>query len=125
MRSIKGTLAYWKKVFYEVLSMVKQVGQPAFFMRLIAELKWGELISIRDKSKGEKLISDRINSMNYFEGLSYLNFNLVLITRQFQYITEAFFQTIVLNGPLGRVKYYAMRVEFQVCGSPYIPSNIF
>ena len=39
MRSIKGTLAYWKKVFYEVLSMVKQVGQPAFFMRLIAELK--------------------------------------------------------------------------------------
>ena len=105
--------------------MVKQVGQPAFFMRLIAELKWGELISIRDKSKGEKLISDRINSMNYFEGLSYLNFNLVLITRQFQYIIEAFFQTIVLNGPLGRVKYYAMRVEFQVCGSPYIPSNIF
>ena len=125
MRSIKGTLAYWKKVFYEVLSMVKQVGQPAFFMRLIAELKWGELISIRDKSKGEKLISDRINSMNYFEGLSYLNFNLVLITRQFQYIIEAFFQTIVLNGPLGRVKYYATRVEFQVCGSPYIPSNIF
>ena len=88
-------------------------------------MKWGELISIRGKSKGEKLISDRINSMNYFEGLSYLNFNLVLITRQFQYIIEAFFKTIVLNGPLGRVKYYAIRVEFQVCGSPYIPSNIF
>ena len=30
------------------------------------------------------------------------------------------FKQFFLNGPLGRVKYYAIRVEFQVCGSPHI-----
>ena len=60
--------------------------------------------------------------MDYFERCGYLNFNSVLMARQFQYIVEAFFQAIVLNGPLGRVNYYAIKVEFQVCGSPHIYS---
>ena len=60
--------------------------------------------------------------MDYFERCGYLNFNSVLLARQFQYIVEAFFQTIVLNGPLGRVNYYAIKVEFHVCGSPHIYS---
>ena len=67
-----------------------------------ADLKWNELISIIGKLKGEKLTSERISSMDYFERCS-LNFNSVLLASQFQYRVEAFFLTIVLNGPLGRV----------------------
>ena len=67
-----------------------------------ADLKWNELISIIGKLKGEKLTSERISSMDYFERCS-LNFNSVLFASQFQYRVEAFFLTIVLNGPLGRV----------------------
>ena len=89
--------------------MVKQVGLPTFFMTLsCADLQWDELISIIGKLKGEKLISERISRMDYFQCCSYLNFNPVLLACQFQYRVEAFFQTTVLNGPLGRVKY---RVE--------------
>ena len=35
---------------------------------------------------------------------------------------EVFFKEIIVNGPLGKVKYYAIRVEFQVRGSPHIHS---
>ena len=106
--------------------MAKQVGLPTFFMTLSsADLQWHELISITKKLKGEKLTSERISSMDHFERCSYLNFNPALLARQFQYRVETFFQTIVSNGPLGRVKYYAIRVEFQVRGSPHIHSFLW
>ena len=45
MMHIKGTPAYWKKVLYEVLAMVKQLGLPIFFKILsCADVKWNELI---------------------------------------------------------------------------------
>ena len=60
--------------------------------------------------------------MDFFERCTYLNMNPVLPARHFQYRVEVFFKVIVLNGPLGKVKYYAIRVEFQVRGSPDIHS---
>jgi len=58
--------------------------------------------------------------MDYFERCKYLNLNPVLLARHFQYRVETFFQTIIVNGPLGKVRYHAIRVEFQVRGSPHI-----
>ena len=53
--------------------MGKQVGLPTFFMALgCADLQWDELTSIIGKLKGEKLTSERISSMDYFERCSYL-----------------------------------------------------
>ena len=75
-----------------------------------AELQWDELIYIIGKLKGEVLTSKRISSIDYFERCNYLNFNPVLLALQFQYRVKAFLQTIALNGPLSRVKYYAIRV---------------
>ena len=47
MSNIKGTPACWKKFLFEVLTMVKQLGLPTFFMTLsCADLRWDELISI-------------------------------------------------------------------------------
>ena len=37
----------------------------------------------------------------------------------FQYRVEVFFKEIVVDGPLGKTKYYAIGVEFQVRGSPH------
>ena len=54
-----------------------------------------------------------------------LNKNPVLVARHFQYRVEAFLNRIVLNGPLGKTKYYAIHVEFQVKGIPHIHSFIW
>ena len=50
---------------------------------------------------------------------------LVLVARHFQYRVEIFFKIIVLDGPLGKTQYYAIRVEFQVRGSPHTHSFIW
>ena len=63
--------------------------------------------------------------MDFFERCKYLNLNPVLLARHFQYRAEVFSEAIVVNGPLGKVKYHAIRVEFQVQGSPHIHSFLW
>ena len=47
MSSIKGTPAYWKKILFEVLAMVKQPSITIFFMTLsCADVRWNELVEI-------------------------------------------------------------------------------
>ena len=126
MNSVKGTPAYWKKFLFEVLAMVKQLGLPSFFMTLsCADLRWNELIAIISKLKGENLSEEDINSISYFERCRYLNLNPVLLARYFQYRVEVFFKEIVVDGPLGKVIYYAIRVEFQIRGIPHIHSFLW
>ena len=115
MYTIKGTPAYWKKFLYEVLAMVKQLGLPTFFMILsCANLRWNELISVIAELNGENLEEDDINNMDFFKRCHYLNLNPVVLARHFQYRFEVFFKVVIADGPLGKVKYYAIRVEFQV-----------
>ena len=51
--------------------------------------------------------------------------NPVLLAKHFQYRVETFFKVIVWNGTFRKAKYYAIRVEFQVKGSPHINSFIW
>ena len=126
MNPIKGTPAYWKRFLFEVLAMVRQLGLPTYFMTLsCADLRWNELVSIISKLNGENLTDEQINNLTYFERCNYLNSNPVLLARHFQYRVEVFFKEIIVNGPLGKVKYYAIRVEFQVRGSPHIHSFLW
>ena len=63
--------------------------------------------------------------MSCHERCDTLNKNPVLVVRHFQYRVEMFFKIIVLDGPLGKTQYYAIRVEFQVRGSLHIRSFIW
>lgn len=53
---------------------------------------------------------------------SLLNSNPVLVERSFQYRVEVFFKEIVIDGPLEKMKYCAICVEFQIRGSTHINS---
>ena len=126
MNTIKGTPAYWKRFLFEVLAMVKQLGLPTFFMTLsCADLRWNELVSIISKLNGLNLSEDDIKNLDYFKRCEILNNNPVLLARHFQYRVEVFFKEIIIDGPLGKVKYYAIRVEFQFRGSPHIHSFLW
>ena len=126
MNTMKGTPAYWKRFLFEVLAMVKQLGVPTFFMTLsCADLRWNELVSIISKLNGLNLTDDDINNMDYFQRCEILNSNPVLLARHFQYRVEVFFTEIIIDGPLGKVKYHAIRVEFQFRGSPHIHSFLW
>ena len=126
MSSIKGTPGYWKKFLHQVLAMVKQLGTPTFFLTLsCADLRWNELISIIFKLNRVDISDEEVDEMTYHERCDTLNKNPVLVARHFQYRVEMFFKIIVLDGPLGKTQYYAIRIEFQVRGSPHIHSFIW
>ena len=67
MNSITGTLACWKKFKSKVLAMVKQLGVPIFFLTLsCAELRWDELIKIKEKlNKADKVHADMSDLSNH------------------------------------------------------------
>ena len=46
------------------------------------------------------------------------------MARHFQYKVEVFFKQIILDGPLGKTKYYAMRIEIQKRVSLHVSSFI-
>ena len=58
--------------------------------------------------------------MAYHQRSQLLKSNPVLVARHFQYRVEVFFKEIIIDGPLKKTKYYAIRVEFQVCGFPHV-----
>lgn len=126
MSNIKGTPAYWKNFLFEVLAMVKQLGLPTFFMTLsCADLRWPEIPSIISKLSGTQITDKEILEMSYLDKCRLLNSNPVLLARHFQYRVEVFFKEIIVDGPLGKVKYHAIRAEFQVRGSPHIHSFLW
>ena len=47
------------------------------------------------------------------------NNNPLLVPKHFQYIVEVYFKLMVIDGPLGKLKHYAIRLEFQTRGSPH------
>lgn len=68
---------------------------------------------------------DDIKNMLYQERCNTLNKNWVIVARHFQYGVKVSLKVIVLNGPLDKTRYFAVRVEFQVRGSPHVHSFIW
>ena len=90
-----------------------------------ADLRCDELIFIIATLHEKKLSNEEMHNMDFFTRCSYLNLNPVLLVRHFQYRVEKCFKIIVLDGPLHKVKYHAIRIEFQVPGSPHVHSFLW
>ena len=82
------------------------------------DLYWNELISISAEFIAEKLQDKYINNLNFFQRCDYLNLSLVFIAWHFQCFKVIFY------GSVGKVKYYEIKVELQVRGSPHIHSSL-
>ena len=115
MKNIRGTVAYFKNQLYNLLAMFKALGPPTLFMTLSADdMHWKELGCL-------------LNNLDYNDVSNESNFHGVkrdpLMTAvHFERRFDALMRHIVLNGiqPLGKVRDYFARVEFQNRGSPHI-----
>ena len=54
-----------------------------------------------------------------------VNNNPVLVARHFQHKVEVFFEEILTDVPLGKTKYYAIRIKFKERVSPHFHSFIW
>ena len=121
MNSIKGTPAYWKKFLFNVLAMVKRLGVATFFMTISsADLKWNGLVLIINRLQRLDLSEENIRNLSFQDRCRLLNSNIVVVAKHFQYRVAVFLKGVIVDGPLGKTKYYAIRVEFQVRSSPHV-----
>ena len=128
LRQIPGTPPYWQKFMYEVVAMVKQLGIPTWFMTLsCADLRWPELFQIIARTQGQNMTDQEVEALSYTERCSMLNLNPVIVAKHFQHRVETFFTEILLSqlNPIGKIIYYALRIEFQMRGSPHLHALIW
>ena len=92
-----------------------------------ADLRWNELVEIISKLNSLGLTKENVEGLNYLQRCNILNSNAVLLARHFQHRVEIFFKEILIirDGPLGIVKYYAIRAKFQFRGSKHIHSFLW
>ena len=123
MNQINETPEYWKRLQGEVLAMVKQFGCPTLFLTLSsADLRWNELVEVISNLNSLGLHHKDTEVLNYFERCNVLNSNTMLLDRHSQYQVKIFFKEILMirSEPLGKVKYYTIRVELQFRGLSHI-----
>ncbi|XP_044169485.1 uncharacterized protein LOC114973474 [Acropora millepora] len=128
LRQIPGTPPYWQRFMYEVVAMVKQLGIPTWFMTLsCADLRWPELFQIISRMQGKDITDEEVNGLSYDEKCKMLNLNPVIVAKHFQYRVEMFFTEVLLSKsqPIGKIVYYALRIEFQMRGSPHLHALIW
>ena len=122
MKNIPGSPSYWKKFMHDVIAMIKQLGPPTWWMTFsCADLRWNEIYKILSKLQGRELSDEEIDAMSCDEKCKMLNFNPVVAAKHFQYRLECLFKDILLSksDPIGKLLYYAIRIEFQFRGSPH------
>ena len=110
------------------VAMVKQLGIPTWFMTLsCADLRWPELFQIIARTQGKNMTDEQAEALSYNERCSMLNLNPVVVAKHFQHRVETFFTELLLNqrNPIGKINYYAFRIEFQMRGSPHLHALIW
>ena len=128
LRQIPGTPPYWQRFMYEVVAMVKQLGIPTWFMTLsCADLRWPELFQIISRIQGKDITDEEVDALSSDEKCKMLNLNPVIVAKHFQFRVETFFTEVLLSKskPIGKIVYYALRIEFQMRGSPHLHALIW
>ncbi|XP_060596137.1 uncharacterized protein LOC132750210 [Ruditapes philippinarum] len=124
MQKIRGSPAFFNKMFYDLLGMIRQLGPCTLFLTLsAADLKWIDTISVIAKRQGKQLRNEDIQNLSWEEKCQYLRSDPVTAARHFNNRVSMFFKHILLNkriNPLGEVTDYKYRIEFQQRGSPHL-----
>ena len=73
------------------------------------------------------MTDEEIEALSYNERCSMLNLNPVVVAKHFQHRVETFFSEVLLSNlnPIGKIVYHALRIEFQMRGSPHLHALIW
>ena len=124
LHKIRGSPAYFNKLFYDILGMIRQLGPCTWFITLsAADLKWPDLIQIIAKQQGQQLTDEDVLALSWEEKSRYLRSDPVTAARHFDTRVQLFFKYILINkqlNPLGDIVDYKYRIEYQLRGSPHV-----
>lgn len=121
LQTVRGSPAYCKKILYDLLGMIKQLGPFTWFLTLsAADLRWPETICIIADQFNVKLTKEDVEIMSWEERCSWIRKNPITAARQFDYRVQQFIRLVINGGVLGNISDFYYRVEFQQRGSPHI-----
>uniref|UniRef100_UPI00358EA4AB uncharacterized protein n=1 Tax=Myxine glutinosa TaxID=7769 RepID=UPI00358EA4AB len=120
LKPVRGTPAYWNSAEKDLLAMVRQLGNATWFCSFSAgDMRWPEIVVSIRKQEGH---SGRSDCMDWPDKCALLRKNPVTVARMFDYRFRLFLKEVIMSpaNPIGKIKDYFYRVEFQQRGSPHI-----
>ena len=121
MKNIRGTAEYWKDQLLDLLAQINTLGPPTFFVTLTAnDLHWPELFMLINPT----LTPESVALLSSGEKLELLKRHPLEAVMFFERRLDSFIKNVIMSSdkPLGTVKDYWIRVEFQMRGSPHVHS---
>ena len=122
LKNVRGSPAYFQRVQYEVLAMIRQLGIPTFFLTLsAADMQWPDVIQTIARQYGVTFTDEEVAALSFEEKSKWLRQNPVTAARHFQYRLNTFFNGFLKSKahPLGELSDSAIHIEFQMRGSPH------
>ena len=124
LQNIRGSPAFFNKLLYDLLGMIRQLGPCTWFVTLsAADLKWKDTIRIIAAQQGQTLTDQEIDNLTWEQKCFWLRSNPVTAARHFDHRVDLFMKHILLNkniNPLGEITDFKYRIEFQQRGSPHV-----
>ena len=104
--------------------MIRQLGLPTWFISLSsADTRWADLLKMLTKLNTNVEYSDKqIEEMTWEQKSNLIQRDPVTCTRYFDHRVQEFIKIVLksTHNPIGVIKDYFYRVEFQQRGSPHI-----
>jgi hypothetical protein len=124
LRALRGSPPYFEKAKKDLFAMIRQLGPASLFCSFSsAETKWNHLLRILGKLVDHKDYSDeQLDNLNWDEKCRLIQSDPVTCARHFDYQFNTFLKDFLTSeiAPLGKLKDWFYRVEYQQRGSPHI-----
>ncbi|XP_034553964.1 uncharacterized protein LOC117823040 isoform X1 [Notolabrus celidotus] len=122
LKPIRGTPAFWQGAQKDLLACVRQLGVPTWFCSFSsADMRWKNLLNSILKQEGR---TQTFEELEWADRCELLRRNPVTAARSFDFRWHCFLREVLMSPaePIGKIKDYFHRVEFQQRGSPHIHS---
>ena len=125
---VRSSPAFWQQKQRELMSMIRQLGCPTFFLTLsAAETKWTELLRILKQILDDVDLSvEEVLEFQWSERADLIRRDPVTCARYFVHRSQELFKVLGSEViPLGKLTDYYLRIEFQQRGSPHVHSLLW
>ncbi|XP_042265880.1 uncharacterized protein LOC121896203 [Thunnus maccoyii] len=120
LKPIRGTPAFWQGAQRDLLACVRQLGVPTWFCSFSsADMRWTNLLDSILKQEGR---TQTAADLEWADRCDLLRRNPVTAARMFDFRWHCFLREVLMSPshPIGKIKDYFYRVEFQQRGSPHV-----
>ncbi|XP_059198565.1 uncharacterized protein LOC131978809 [Centropristis striata] len=120
LKPIRGTPSFWQGVQKDLLACVRQLGVPTWFCSFsAADMRWKNLLSSILKQAGR---TETAEELEWADRCQLLRGNPVTAAKMFDFRWHCFLKEVLMSpsNPIGKIKDYFYRVEFQQRGSPHV-----